>query len=74
MAQRRGNVIPGDDSEISPNPQNLATALAVIGQTARKYVIELVGVYINTDFGVSIWFHHSRDSCVARPNCARTSR
>jgi hypothetical protein len=54
MAQRRGNVIPGVDSEINPNPQNLATALAVIGQTARKYVIELVGVYINTDFGISI--------------------
>jgi hypothetical protein len=56
MARRGGNFTPGDDPEINPNPQNLASALAVIGQTARKYVFELVGAYINTDLGIAI-FH-----------------
>jgi hypothetical protein len=57
MSQRgdNDNFILGDDSENNPNPQNLATALIVIGRTARKYVIEL-GAYINTDFGVAIFY------------------
>jgi len=56
MSQRgdNDNFILGDDSENNPNPQNLATALIVIGQTTCKYVIEL-GAYINTDFGVAIF-------------------
>ncbi|KAG1846959.1 hypothetical protein C8R48DRAFT_779409 [Suillus tomentosus] len=36
MSQRRDDVMLPDEPEITPNPQNLATALMVIGQTARK--------------------------------------
>ncbi|KAG2116188.1 hypothetical protein BD769DRAFT_1391078 [Suillus cothurnatus] len=40
MSQRgdNDNFILGDDSENNPNPQNLATALIVIGRTARNFI------------------------------------
>jgi hypothetical protein len=50
MAQGSGNFILPNDPEINPNPQNLATALIVIGRTARKYVPE-PETFENTDFG-----------------------
>jgi hypothetical protein len=38
MAQRDNNFMLDNDPEVNPNSQNLATALVVIGRTARKYV------------------------------------
>jgi hypothetical protein len=54
MAQGSGNFILPDDPEINPNPQNLATALIVIGRTARKYVPE-PEIFKNTDFGLQLF-------------------
>lgn len=68
MAQGSGNFILPDDPEINPNPQNLATALIVIGWTAHKYVPE-PETFKNTDFGsqlflvlslVGVLFHKAR--------------
>ncbi|KAG2115324.1 uncharacterized protein F5147DRAFT_769784 [Suillus discolor] len=38
MAQGSGNFILPDNPEINPNPQNLASALIVIGWTARNFI------------------------------------
>jgi hypothetical protein len=74
MAQGSGNFILPNDPEINPNPQNLATALIVIGQTARKYVPK-PETFVNTDLGRnSFYFYHSWGCYFTRPDCARTSR
>ncbi|KAG1736397.1 uncharacterized protein EDB91DRAFT_1250010 [Suillus paluster] len=54
MAQHGDNFILRDNSEINPSPQNLATALVVIGRTARKYMTEL-DAHTSTDFEVAIF-------------------